>query len=278
MHQWNIRVISDSLGETGEQVVHAMMKQFPSIRYHVVRYPGVISEEQIDNILLFLEEGEIVISTIVLEELRNYLLEQASTQNIHVFDILGGPLMQFEGVFGIKAVMKPGANRELDTDYFSKIAAIEFTVKYDDGKDPRGIPMADVTLVGVSRTSKTPTSMYLANKGYKVVNIPMVPEIEAPKELFTSDPKRIIGLIIDPDKLNAIREERLRSLGIEGGSTYAQDERIRKELVYAKGIMKKIGCEVLDVSNSTIEGTAGEIVKILNRNFPGNPKNDYIEF
>ncbi|MDO5718788.1 MAG: pyruvate, water dikinase regulatory protein [Tissierellia bacterium] len=266
MKQWDIRVISDSVGETGEQVVHALMKQFPGIRYQVIRYPNVKTTRQVDDILVFLHEGDIVISTIVLEDLRNYLIDKANREKLNVFDILGGPIKQFENVFGIAASEQPGAIRELDEDYFGKIAAIEFTVRYDDGKDPRGLPMADIVLIGVSRTSKTPTSMYLANKGYKVVNIPMVPEIEPPRELFEIDPKKVIGLIIDPDKLNKIRQDRLKSLGIPESSEYADDERIKKELDYAIGIMNKIGCSIIDVSNSTIEGTAGHIVEILNKN------------
>lgn len=268
MEHWNIRVISDSLGETGEHVVHALMKQFPTKRYHVVRYPNIVSKEQVDDIFVFLKRGEIVISTIVLEDLRNYLIQKGNDEGIYVFDILGGPIKQFEQVFGEQATQRPGGIRELDDDYFNKIAAIEFTVKYDDGRDPRGIMMADIILIGVSRTSKTPTSMFLANKGYKVVNVPMVPEIEVPKELFEADPNRIVGLIIDPDKLNLIRIERLRALGLDSSANYANDERIREELEYALKVMNKIGCSIIDVSNSTIEGTAGRVVEILEDHFP----------
>ncbi len=268
MAHWNIRVISDSLGETGEHVVHALMKQFPNQRYHVVRYPHIVSTEQVDDIFVFLKRGEIVISTIVLEDLRNYLIQKGQEDGIHVFDILGGPIKQFEMAFGEHATQRPGGIRELDDDYFDKIAAIEFTVKYDDGKDPRGIMMADAVLIGVSRTSKTPTSMFLANKGYKVVNIPLVPEIPVPKELYQADPKRVIGLIIDPEKLNKIRIERLKSLGIDSTADYANDQRIREELEYAKKVISDIGCDVIDVTNSTIEGTAGRIVDILREHFP----------
>lgn len=127
---------------------------------------------------------------------------------------------------------------------------------------------ADIVLLGVSRTSKTPTSMYLANKGYKVVNVPLVPEITPPKEIFLKDPRRIIGLVLDPVKLNRIREKRLIALGIEDNSLYANDERIRKELSYAYELFDKLGVRIIDVTNSSIEKTASTIIDIMKKLFP----------
>ena len=137
--------------------------------------------------------------------------------------------------------------------------AIEFAVKYDDGKDPRGAKKADICLVGISRTSKTPLSMYLANKNYKVANIPLVPEVPVPQEVYDKDVNRVIGLTCRPRKLISIREERLRSLGLSQGAKYADIERIREELMYADEVMRKLGCVVIDVTDKAIEETA-EIV------------------
>ena len=147
-----------------------------------------------------------------------------------------------------------------------RVEAIEFAVKYDDGKDPRGILKSDIVLLGISRTSKTPLSMYLANKNIKVANVPLVPEIPIPKEVFEIDPKKIIGLTNTPEKLNSIRQERLKALGLSSNASYANLERILQELDYSEKIMKKAGCPVIDVSNKAIEETAGIILDIMKEN------------
>ena len=155
--------------------------------------------------------------------------------------------------------------RQLDDAYFRKIEAIEFAVKYDDGRDPRGVLNADIVLVGVSRTSKTPLSMYLAHKGFKVANVPLVPEVLPPEELYKIPRNNCVGLIITPDKLNAIRKERLRNLGLTSQANYASFERILEELDYAEKIMKRLGCPVINVSNKAIEETADYILEVLKR-------------
>ena len=151
--------------------------------------------------------------------------------------------------------------------YFRKVEAVEFAVKYDDGKDTRGIKKADIVLVGVSRTSKTPLSMYLAHKHFKVANVPLVPEVPAPEELFAKDVKRVFGLIANPFKLNEIRQERLKSLGLSNNANYASIERINLELEYSKKIMEKLNCTVIDVSNKAVEETAGIVIDYMKKNF-----------
>jgi regulator of PEP synthase PpsR (kinase-PPPase family) len=154
---------------------------------------------------------------------------------------------------------------QLDDEYFRRVEAIEFAVKYDDGKDPRGLLRADVVLVGVSRTSKTPLSMFLAHKRLKAANVPLVPEVEPPEELFEVNPRKVIGLTISPDELNLIRTERLKALGLRAQANYAALERILVELEYAEKIMKKIGCPVINVSNKAVEETASIILDIIKR-------------
>ena len=147
---------------------------------------------------------------------------------------------------------------------------MEFAVKYDDGKDPRGVLKADLVIIGVSRTSKTPLSMYLANKNIKVANIPLVPEAKVPQELFQIPSKKIVGLTNTPEKLNEIRTERLRALGLStansGENKYANMERILEEIDFAESLMKKIGCPIINVSNKAIEETAEKIITYLKRN------------
>ena len=171
-----------------------------------------------------------------------------------------------EGIVKKSPKNQPGLVRQLDEEYFRKVEAIEFAVKYDDGRDPRGLLRADVVLIGVSRTSKTPLSMYLANKRYKVANVPLVPEVEPPEELFMVPTKKCIGLTISPDQLNMIRRERLKSLGLTSQANYASLERIMQELEYAEKIMKRVGCPVINVSNKAVEETANLIVDIIRKN------------
>ncbi len=201
----------------------------------------------------------------VIEELKEYLLEKANEADIKTVDIMGPMMEAFESMYHAKPRMEPGLVRKLDEEYFRKVEAIEFAVKYDDGKDPRGILKADVVLIGVSRTSKTPLSMYLAHQRIKVANVPLVPEVEPSEELFNISNKKIVGLKINPDKLFGIREERLKSLGLAVHANYANFERILEELDYSEKIMKRVGCPVIDVSNKAIEETANIIIDIIRK-------------
>ncbi|MBF6632860.1 MAG: kinase/pyrophosphorylase, partial [Planococcus sp. (in: Bacteria)] len=153
----------------------------------------------------------------------------------------------------------------LDDDYFKKVEAIEFAVKYDDGRDPRGILMADIVLVGISRTSKTPLSQYLAHKRLKVANVPLVPEVDPPEELYHVDPKKCFGLVISPDKLNSIRKERLIALGLNDDANYAKLDRIHEEIGHFHNVVDRIGCEILDVTNRAVEETANLILSKLQK-------------
>lgn len=180
-------------------------------------------------------------------------------------DLLSPLMNAFATRFNQQPYHRPGLIRKLDEEYFKKIAAIEFAVKYDDGRDPRGITKADIVLIGVSRTSKTPLSMYLAHQRFKVANVPLVPEVPPPDELFAVPRKNCIGLIISPDKLNEIRGERLRALGLASQANYASFERILYEMDFAEKIMKRVGCPIIDVSNKAVEETAGLILEVLKK-------------
>ena len=159
-----------------------------------------------------------------------------------------------------------GLIHSLDHDYFKRVEAVEFAVKYDDGKNPLGLLKADIVIIGVSRTSKTPLSMYLAHKRIKVANVPLVPELAPPEELFKVPPYKIIGLLIDPFKLNEIRAERLKTMGLSDTAVYADMNRINEELTYAKGIMRRLHCQIINVSNRAIEETAGIILEYVRKN------------
>ncbi|MCF6461064.1 pyruvate, water dikinase regulatory protein [Clostridium sp. Cult3] len=263
-----IYVLSDSIGETGEQVARAAVSQFNPDKYEVRRFPYITEEDQILEIFEEAKnEKSIIIYTIVIERLRNYIIEMGQVYDIPVVDLMTPALDALEQVLGYEPKRESGLIRRLDEKYFKKVEAVEFAVKYDDGKDTRGIKKADIVLVGVSRTSKTPLSMYLAHKNFKVANVPLVPEVPAPEELFLKDTKRVFGLIANPFKLNEIRQERLKSLGLSNNANYASIERINLELEYSKKIMEKLDCTVIDVSNKAVEETAGIVMDYMKKNF-----------
>lgn len=256
-------ILSDSVGETAELVIKAGLSQFNQ-EYEIQRIPYVEDIKTIDEALNSAkDENGIIGFTLVDPTLRTYLKESAAKLNIEAIDIMGPMLESMERVFDRKPRLEPGLVHKLDEDYFKKVEAIEFAVKYDDGRDPRGIARADIILIGVSRTSKTPLSQFLAHKRLKVANIPIVPEVEPPEELFEVDPSKCIGLRIQPEKLNDIRKERLKALGLGDQATYANIERIHQELDYFDKIVDRIGCRVVDVSNKAVEETANHILRLI---------------
>ncbi|AKF95091.1 phosphoenolpyruvate synthase regulatory protein [Brevibacillus sp. SKDU10] len=262
-----IYVVSDSIGETAEFVVRAVASQFSGKTVDIHKYPYMEDKESIDEVILSAKESKaLVVFTLVVPELKTYILEQANKHQVPIVDVMGPLLTIMEDLLQTKQSGKPGLVRKLDEDYFRKVEAIEFAVKYDDGRDPRGLLRADVVLIGVSRTSKTPLSMYLANKRLKVANVPLVPEVEPPEELFLLPAEKCIGLTINSDQLNGIRTERLKALGLTAQANYATMDRIETELEYSRKIMERVGCPVIDVSIKAVEETANIILDIIRRN------------
>ncbi|SDK38747.1 pyruvate, water dikinase regulatory protein [Natronincola ferrireducens] len=259
-----IYIVSDSIGETAEQVAKASVSQFLFDNYEIRRFPFINEKQQISEMI---EEAKqqrsIIIFTMVVQELKDYLVEESSKANIPSIDIMSPIIQGLSDVLKSTPKREPGLIRKLDEKYFKKVEAIEFAVKYDDGKDPRGLKKADIVLIGISRTSKTPLSMYLAHKNIKVANVPLVPEVAPPKELFEIPSKKVIGLTTNPMKLIEIRQERLKALGLKSEANYASIERILEELEYADDIMKRLGCPVLDVSSKAVEESASIILEIF---------------
>lgn len=262
----SVYVISDSSGETAVKMVEAAVMQFKPKNFEIKRYYDVSSEDEIRNILSEAKiKNGLVVYTLVMNNLSAFLEEEALRINVVCLDLIG-PLIQMLSIYADeKPKQQPGLLHAIDEAYFKRVEAIEFAVRYDDGQDSRGLSKADIILIGVSRTSKTPLSMYLANKSYKVANVPLVPEVRFPDELLKADRRRLIGLIIDPEKLNRIRKERLKSMGINGQTSYTDLKRIREELEYAKETMHRLGCPIIDVTNKAVEETAAKIIDIYNR-------------
>ena len=263
MSKIKVIIASDSVGETGELVAKACLSQFNIEESDevLIRYPYIESEENVDDVIdLANSKNAIVVFTIITPDLRKYIKQELQAENVPSVDIMGPLMNVLEGRTEEAPYYEPGRVHRLDEDYFKKIEAIEFAVKYDDGKDASGLDKADIVLIGVSRTSKTPLSQYLAHKKYKVMNVPLVPEVTPPKELYNVDPKKCVGLKINPTSLNKIRKERLAQLGLKNTASYANDQRIEEELDYFNEVIGKIGCPVIDVSEKAIEETANEIL------------------
>lgn len=260
-------IVSDSIGETAELVIRAAASQFDSGNVDIRRYPYVNDKDSIDDIIkeAKLEKNKIIVATLILPDEKEHLIKRATEENIPLVDVMGPMMEALFNVMETKPKLEPGLVRKLDEEYFKKVAAIEFAVKYDDGKDPRGLEKADMVFLGVSRTSKTPLSMYLAHKKYKVANIPLVPEVSPPEELFGISSKKVIGLTINPEQLFEIRKERLKALGLNERANYANLKRIMEELEYADNIMNRIGCKVINVTNKAVEETASKVLEIFKK-------------
>lgn len=264
---YNIYILSDSVGETAEYLARAIAEQFKPVTYETRKFPYVDSVQTVKEIVAeAAATNSLLIFTIVLEPIRDAIVEQCEKLNVPCFDVMSPLLDFFEATLHEKPMREAGIIHRLDENYFKRVEAVEFAVKYDDGKDPRGVKKADVVIIGVSRTSKTPLSMYLAHKNVKVANIPLVPEVPVPEELYEISNKKIIGLTTNPIKLNEIRQERLKALGLSDSANYASLERILQELDYADNIMRRVGCPVIDVASKAVEETANIILEIMKAN------------
>ena len=266
MKKLTMFIVSDSVGETAELVAKAAASQFGRGLNSVAlkRFSHIEDETQLKEIAyLAREQGAVVVYTLVKSSMRKRIKIECQNKDVKCIDLLGPIVEQLSLQLDEKPMEEPGLVRKLDDDYFKKIEAIEFAVKYDDGRDPRGILKADIVLIGISRTSKTPLSQYLAHQRYRVANVPLVPEVDPPEELFMIDPKKCFGLIISPEKLNTIRKERLIALGLRDDANYARLERIQAEIKHFKVVSDKIGCTVVDVTSKAVEETANVIISEL---------------
>jgi regulator of PEP synthase PpsR (kinase-PPPase family) len=262
-HQ-TITVCSDSVGETAETVVHAVLRQFSNLEIRIRRIGHIQHEDEIQSIMEEVaQQGGFVAYTLVQPELREMMKQESIRLGVRAVDIMGPMMQAIIDTFNDAPSSKPGLLHQLDAEYFRRVEAVEFAVKSDDGRDTTALLKADLVLIGVSRTSKTPLSIFLAHKGYKVANLPLVPEVKPPKELFMVPSNRIVSLIMDAEQLLRIRTERLKALGLPNGSNYAVMERILEELDYAHALVKQLGCPMINVTDKAIEETAGIILDYM---------------
>ncbi len=266
MNNLIIFVVSDSIGETAELVAKAAASQFSSDAVEIRRVPHVTDIEQVAEIAVEAKRyNSLIIYTLATEKLRLGMEHFAQENGIEAVDVLSSTVTVIGKLTGLMPHREVGRLRQLDDIYFRRVAAMEFAVKYDDGKDPRGFQLADIVVLGVSRTSKTPVCMYLAHKNIKAANLPLLPEVAVPEVLFQLPKKKIFGLTIKPQTLNEIRQARLLSMGLAPSADYANPNRLLAELEYAEKIYKRLGCRVLDITNKAIEETAANILEIYNK-------------
>lgn len=258
-----IHILSDSLGETADAVARAATAQFPRGTFRVERLPKVSTSQELREVVAaHCGESCIFLFTLVKDELRNEMLALASVGRVRAVDIVGPSVDLLSRVSGIDPRGVAGAMRQPDEAYFDRIDAMEFTIKHDDGRNPEDLDHADVVLVGVSRTSKTPLSIYLASKGFYAANIPLVRGTAPPEELFGVDPRKVFGLISSPAVLAEVRTKRMAELGTYVAH-YAEREDIEEDLAEARAVMRKIGCIVVRTDNRAVEETAQEIIRYL---------------
>ncbi len=268
MKELKIYILSDGGGENINNLIKFVLDNFENNTAKLIDYSYISDIDELENIFETISpKNSLIIHSFLNINFSIRVKNFSGINHITEIDFLN-PLMDIiEKKFNVCPSRNSGLYRKLDEQYFKRISAIEFAVKYDDGSNPRGILKADLVLVGISRTSKTPLSIYLANQNkIKVTNVPLVPEIKVPEELFKISPKKIIGLTNSIEKLNSIREDRVETIGFSNGESYTSIHRIIDELEYAEKIMRRLSCPIIDVSNKSIEETATVVMNIINEN------------
>lgn len=265
-----IYMVSDSTGETGAKVVQAALLQFRHENVRLRIFSNVRSIKKLSEIVdQATAERALIVYTLVSAESRQLLHDRAALYDVRAIDLMGPLLQRISRWLGEAPVSQPGLLHVLDDEYFARIEALEFTVKNDDGKLPQNFPYADIVLVGVSRTSKTPVSTILAQKGLKCANQPLVLGAPVPRELEKLDPKRVFSLTIQPQMLLAIRQTRLQTMGVRDQTDYSDLQQIQRELAFARDLVRRHpGWTTIDVTRRAIEETAAEIWRHYSEHFP----------
>ena len=263
---YQVYQVSDSTGETLDRIFLAVKAQFSNFNCKTIHYSFTRTKNQIDNIISKAkkEKNIIILYTIVDNNLEKYLISKTKQNNIYCFEVLGSLISDFSKILKQKASHKPSGQHVLDEEYYNRIEAVQFTMSHDDGKIISDLEKSDVILIGVSRTSKTPTSIYLANRGYKVSNIPIISNKELPTQVIESSKKTCtIGLICEVNRLSDVRRNRIQSMHEDRPGGYTDEKEILNELENSKKIFKKYNWPIIDVTRKSVEETAASIIKIL---------------
>ena len=262
---YQIYLISDSTGETLDRIFTALKAQFKNINYKIHTYSFTRTENQISKILADAEKeiNTIILYSIVDSGLAKFLARKSDDKKIPCFGVLGDLILSFSKLLNQKASHEPSGQYALNDEYYKRIEAIQFTMNHDDGNLVKEIKKSDIILLGVSRTSKTPTAIYLANKGFKTSNIPLINENSIP-EILKENPKItcVVGLNTEPERLADIRKNRMNSLKEAENKSYTDIEKIKKEVLEAKNTFKKYQWPMIDVTRKSVEETAASVIKI----------------
>ena len=262
---YQIYLISDSTGETLDRIFLAIKAQFKNIKYKIHTYSFTRTENQILKILSDAEKHKesIILYSIVDSNLAKYLANTSNTKKIPCFGVLGDLILSFSKLLNQKASHEPSGQHALNDEYYKRIEAIQFTMNHDDGNLLKELNKSDIILLGVSRTSKSPTAIYLANKGFKTSNIPLVNENSIP-EILKENPKIacVVGLNTEPERLVDIRKNRMNSLKETENKSYVNLEKIKKEVDDAKSTFRKYKWPSIDVTRKSVEETAASVIKI----------------
>ncbi len=260
-----IVIISDGTGDTAKRVVEACLKQFDEVPVEVHTYPNIRDAEQLAaKFELAARRSALVVTTLVRAQQRAEADKLARHHRLQYVDLVGAPLAHMSAFLRLHPQGTPGLLHTTNEDYFRRVEAVEFTVKADDGKEPRMLRAADIVLIGVSRTSKTPLSVFLAHKGYRVGNYPLVLDRDPPEEIWEVDPMRVFALTIDPHRLQELRLQRLQAMRMSNRTNYGQLDYILAELEYAHDLFDRNNeWPVIDVTGKAVEETAAIILKIM---------------
>ncbi len=266
MHK-KVILVSDGTGETAAQMIKAARVQFPSEDVSVARFKNVRNEHQLDAICeeaVQSTEKPLIVYTLVSPKMRAHFQARCQAQSLPTVDLLGPLLVGLAGHFGHEAKAVAGLLHNVNEAYFHRIDAMEYTIAHDDGRDLTGLEKADVIIMGISRTSKTPLSMYLSHQGWKVANIPLIFGFGIPEEVMNLDQRRVICLTINPEDLTLIRRARLARLGHDRGGDYADPEKVNQEIEYAADLFRQNRkWTVFNVTGKALEETASEIIKLM---------------
>ena len=263
---YQVYQVSDSTGETLDRIFLAIKAQFSNFDYKTIHYSFTRTKNQIDKIISKskTEKNVIILYTIVDKDIAKYIVTEAKKNNIPCFEVLGTLITDFSKLLKQEASRKPSGQHVLDEEYYKRIEAVQFTMSHDDGKIISDLEKSDIILVGISRTSKTPTAMYLANRGYKVSNIPIISKKELPSQVIECSKKTCaIGLICDATRLLDVRRNRVQSMNEDRPGNYTNEKEILNELENSKKLFKKYEWPIIDVTRKSVEETAASIIKIL---------------
>ena len=263
--KYNVYLVSDSTGETLDRIFLSLKSQFKNFNYEKKEFVFIRTEQQINKIIHECKSNKnpIILYTIVETKLAKYLSKSSEKNGIACFGILGNLILSFSKLLNQKASHEPSAQHVLDEDYYKRIEAIQFTMVHDDGKKTDDIDKSDIILLGVSRTSKTPTSIYLANRGFKTINIPLVLNQDIPNTLKDKSFKHCVtGLYADPERLSDIRRNRVAIMKDNNTTKYTNLESIKEEVENSKKLFRKYDWPTIDVTRKSVEETAASIVKI----------------